>query len=110
MQTIPIEAKKTKKAASRNKGYWREIVTTWQKSNDHPKDFCAKMNIKPGTFNYWRGIFKKESKFIEVEITPPASHLEQFIIECPSGHKVILTSVSEIDQAQAIFKLLGMTL
>jgi hypothetical protein len=113
MQALTIETQKGRKAASRDKNYWRELVTTWQKNNEHPKDFCARIDIKLGTFLYWRGIFKKKykqgNKFIELEITPKARNLEQIVIKCPSDHKIILPSALKIEQTQVLFKLLGVT-
>lgn len=93
MQTA-ISSAPRPKAANKDKSYWREIVTTWQNSNEHQKEFCTRMNINIGTFAHWRGVFKKESKpqgnnFFELKVTPPAPVLEKCIIECPTGHKII---------------------
>lgn len=74
------------RAASHDKNYWREMIDAWKKSKERPKDFCAQMNIKIGTFAHWRGIFAKEnkvkeSKFISLEIiSPNQDALENFII------------------------------
>lgn len=112
MQNISIE-NPTIRAASRDKNYWREMVTNWQKSNENPKDFCKKMNIKLGTFDHWRGVFKKEekchaNKFIELKVETRPKQLDKLVIECPSGHKIIFTSALKMDEAQEMFKLLGL--
>ncbi len=113
MQMTSLENQSTR-AANHDKNYWREIIDTWKKSNEHPKVFCARMNIKIGTFAHWRGIFSKEnrlkeSKFIPLEIISPVSDtLDNFVIECPSGHKIIFPSAIKPVQAQHIFKLLGL--
>lgn len=112
MQSIAIETQKTR-AVSQNRKYWLEIISNWQKSNEHPKTFCERMNIKLGTFAHWRGIFSKENKlkenkFIEVQVTPAQEKLTEMIIECPSGHKIIFTSAVKAEEAQQLFKLLGL--
>ena len=113
MQMTPLE-KLSSRAANHDKNYWREIIDTWKKSNEHPKVFCARMNIKIGTFAHWRGIFAKENKpkenkFIPLEIISPIQDsFENFVIECPSGHKVIFPLAIKSVQAQQIFKLLGL--
>lgn len=115
MQITSLE-NPSSRAASHDKNYWRGMVEAWKKSNERPKDFCARMNIKIGTFAHWRGIFSKESnlkesKFIPLEIILPAPDiLENFVIECPSGHKIIFCSAIKQAQAQQIFKLLGLIL
>ena len=102
------------RAPNRDKNYWQEVIAAWQKSNEHPTDFCARMNIKIGTFTHWRGIFtkenkKRENKFIALQVTSPIqAKLEHFMIECPSGHKVVFASAIKTEQAQQIFKLLGL--
>jgi hypothetical protein len=99
------------KAANRDKSQWREIVTQWQKSNEHPKDFCAKVGINVGTLAHWRGVFKKENKpqenkFIEVKVMPTAQALERCVIECPTGHKIVFTA--SLEEIKTVFKLLGL--
>jgi len=99
------------KAANKDKSYWREVVATWQNSNEHPKEFCAKMNINIGTFAHWRGVFKKENKsqennFFELKVTRPTQVLENCIIECPTGHKIIFTS--NLEEMKTMLKLLGL--
>ena len=113
MQNISIN-NQTSRAISRDKNYWREVITAWQRSDEHPRDLCARMNIKIGTFAHWRSVFnkedkKKENKFIELQVTRPTQEtLDPFIIECPTGHKIVFASVLKMEQAQQIFKLLGL--
>ena len=113
MQITSLE-NPSSRAASHDKNYWREMIEVWKKSNERPKDFCARMNIKIGTFSHWRGIFEKEKKFKETKfiplemISPTQTTLENFVIECPSGHKIIFRSAINPVQAQQIFKLLGL--
>lgn len=113
---IPSLENPSSRAASRDKNYWREMIDAWKKSNERPKDFCARMGIKIGTFAHWRGVFAKEnklkeSKFIPLEIiSPTPDTLENFTIECPSGHKIIFPPAIKPAQAQQIFKLLGLIL
>ena len=111
---IPSIETQSPRAANHDKNYWREIITTWQKSKEHPKDFCAQMNIKIATFTHWRGVFakehkQKENKFIPLQMAVPAQDKEeQFMIECPSGHKIIFASGVKSEQALQLFKLLGL--
>lgn len=113
MQSIGIENQKTR-AVSRNRNYWHEIITSWQKSNEHPKTFCERMNIKLGTFVHWKGVFskenkQKENKFIEVQVTEQVQEkLAELTIECPSGHKIIFTAAVKVEQVRQLFKLLGL--
>ena len=111
---LSIENSSTR-AIGRDKNYWREMITAWQNSNEKPRNFCARMNIKIGTFAHWRGVFstknkKNENRFIELKVTAPTplEKLDQFTIECPSGHKIIFPSALKTEQAQQIFKLLGL--
>jgi hypothetical protein len=104
------------RAVNRDRNYWREVIDVWKESNERPKNFCERMNIKIGTFSHWRGVFakenrSKENKFIPLEIISPAiNKQESFAIECPSGHKIVFSSAIKSDQAQQIFKLLGLIL
>ena len=112
MQPVLIENQK-KKAASQDKNYWREVINIFEKSGEHPKDFCARMHIKLGTLSHWRYFFKKEkqskeNKFVEIKVMPKEKMLEQFSIECPTGHKIIFSHSLKIDEAQVILKLLGL--
>jgi hypothetical protein len=50
------------------------------KSNESQKDFCARMNIKLGTFAHWRGVFTKEkmqneNKFIDLKVIPSVAFI-----------------------------------
>lgn len=103
------------RAIDRDKSnYWREMIAAWEKSGEHQKQFCARMNIKLGTFSHWRGIFSKETrnienKFVELKVTKKEREvLSEFIIECPSGHKITFTNQLQADQAEVMFKLLGL--
>jgi uncharacterized protein YllA (UPF0747 family) len=104
----------TKRAACHDKKYWQEVITSWQKSGESQKNFCARMNIKMGTFFHWRNIFakgvkKSKNKFIELQVAQEyPEKLENFIIECPSGHKIVFSSLLQLDQAEKLFKLLGL--
>ena len=116
MQITSFEAQSAR-AKNRNKNYWRELIAVWQKSNESQKDFCARMKIKVGTFAHWRGVFTKENnrsdnRFIDVRVTAPVQekigHVDHFTIECPSGHKITFSSKLNPEEAQPIFKLLGL--
>jgi hypothetical protein len=100
-----------KKAANKDKFYWREVIADWQKSNEHQKDYCARMNINVGTFAHWRGVFKKENKsqannFFELKVTPSTQVIEKCIIECPTGHKIIFSS--NLEEMKTMLRLLGL--
>ena len=113
MQISSREASQVR-AASQDKNYWIEMVTAWQKSNEHPKYFCERMNIKLATFAHWRGVFKKEiqqnkNKFIELQVTNSiADKLPEFVIEYPAGQKIVFTSEIKIQQIKQILQLLGL--
>jgi hypothetical protein len=112
MQPVFIENQK-RKAPSQDQNYWRELINKFEKSGEHPKDFCARMDIKLGTLSHWRYFFRKEkkskeNKFVEIKVTPKEKLLEQFSIECPTGHKIIFSQSLKMDEAQVILKLLGL--
>lgn len=113
MQNLSIENQAIR-AVNRDQNYWREVITAWEKSGEYQKDFCTRMNIKIGTFAHWRGVFSKENKklenkFIELRVTKkPPEKLDQFVIECPSGHKIIYSSSLQTEQGEIIFKMLGL--
>ena len=113
MQTPSFESHSTR-VINADRQYWRELIDAWQKSNESQKDFCTRMNIKVGTFAHWRGIFTKENKrnsnkFINVQVIPTlGDKVDCFTIECPTGHKIIFSVASNLDQAKEIFKLLGL--
>ena len=110
MQPLLIQSPR-KKAPSRNKNYWQEIINVWEQSGEHPNDFCARMNIKTGTLSHWRNVFKKEkkvreNKFIELKVKPKENLLEKIVIECPSGHRISLCGT--LDEARSMFEILGL--
>jgi len=108
----PLPETKRKKAPNKNKNVWREIISTFENSNESYKDFCAKMNINPGTLAHWRQVFKKENtsppKLLEVKIKEPLNSSCQCIIESPSGYKIILGNNTTIESLQNILRLLGL--
>lgn len=99
----------------RGRDYWRELIAVWQQSNEHPRDFCVRMNVKIGTFAHWRGIFSKEqkprpNKFIELQVSHPIKSIATcFTIECPSGHKITFPAGLKKDEVQQILAILGLT-
>ena len=110
MQTITIPGKK--RAASRDRNYWEEIVKIFASSNESAKDFCSRRDINLGTLSHWRGVFKKEKatlghQFIEMKVVSPHKTSSNFTIECPSGHKIVLENIA-LEEAKSIFKLLGL--
>jgi hypothetical protein len=56
----------------------RELIASWENSNESQKDFCMRMIIKLGTFSHWRGVFakenqKSENKFIGLQVITPTT-------------------------------------
>ena len=112
MQTTLNDNQK-QKAKNRSQNDWRELIASWQKSNESPKEFCARRNIHIGTFAHWRGVFKKEkhpqeNQFVELTVIPEEENLNQLTIACPTGHKIIFSSALKAEEAKSVFKLLGL--
>jgi hypothetical protein len=109
MQSSSVSLKK--RAASRDRTFWQEIVKEFTSSNEKAKDFCESRDIKLGTLSHWRGVFKKENtiqanKFIEVKVTQSDKTPINFTIECPGGHKIIFGAIA-LEEAKNMLKLLG---
>jgi len=111
MQSSAITPLK-KRAASRDRNFWKETVKEFDTGNEKARDFCARRDINLGTMSYWRGVFKKEKnlqrdKFIEVKVTQAAKTPDNFTIECPGGHKIIFGNI-KLEEVTSILKLLGL--
>lgn len=94
MQELQVENRR-KKAVSRSRDDWQNIIEEWKKSNESQKIFCKRLGIKLGTFTHWRGIILKDNnpkphKFIPIKMAASMSSTQQIIIETPNGFKITL--------------------
>jgi len=101
--------------ASISRNQWKQTITEWEKSELTQKAFCQSRRINFSSFSYYRTQFKirqpRKQKLATIKVVSnkPTSQtsLGNFIVQSPSGTKLILPRKYNPSELKSLLVLLG---
>lgn len=80
IQRRDAESEALKKKASKDEGYWRQMLAKFKRSGIGKQEFCASEGIKPAAFSWWRAeIGRRDIAKISAVASPTAASSKVFV-------------------------------